>query len=177
MKSKGFNILFRIILILTFVAGMVYLIAFVRLVGAPAEMTEEQFLSACRCWTYIFIVYLFMCVGSSVLSILCFRSNGKLVSVSRTAVIVFAAVSNLLAMKYIFVFRSYEDAVEAAKAVDDLLEKGTVFIIMSFVGAMLLFFLMVSSVYNIVKISRDDEFNSVIDPAKSPEEQINRNKQ
>ena len=67
MKSKGFNILFRIILILTFVAGMVYLIEFVRLVGAPAEMTEEQFLSACRRWTYIFIVYLFMCVGSSAL--------------------------------------------------------------------------------------------------------------
>ncbi|MBR1392229.1 MAG: hypothetical protein IJ561_00175 [Ruminococcus sp.] len=174
MKSRGFNIFFRIVLIVTFFAGMVFLISFIRLVDSPAVMTEEQFLSACRRWTYTFIVYLFLCVGSSVLSILCFRSNGKIVSIARTAVIVFAAVADLLAMRYIFVFRGYEDAVEAAKAVDDLLDKGTVFIIMSFVGAMLLFFLMVSSVYNIVKISRDDEFNKVVDPTKPPEEQIKK---
>ena len=49
--NKRLNIIFRILLMLTFIAGMIYLISFVSLANAPAKMTAEEYLSACRRWT------------------------------------------------------------------------------------------------------------------------------
>ena len=150
MKHKRINIVFRIVLMLTFVVGMIYLISFVSLAGAPARMTSDEFLSACRRWTYIFFGYLGMTVASAVLSVIAMKGAIKPSAILRTGTIAFAAVANILAVRYIAVFRGYEDAVDAAKAVDSLVDTGTVFIIMSFAGAMLLFFLLISSVYDII---------------------------
>ncbi|MBR6871930.1 MAG: hypothetical protein IKN17_00320 [Ruminococcus sp.] len=167
MKSRRQVIFFRVLLILTFFAGMIYLISFVSLAGAPARMSTEDFLSACHSWTYIFFFYMALCIASAVFSVLELRvSDRKHLAVLRTVVIVFAALSDILAIRYIAVFRGYEDAVEAAKAVDSLVDTGTVFIIMSFAGAMLLFFIMVSSVYHIVRLRRIDEFDAVVEPEK-----------
>ena len=163
MKGRRFNIVFRIVLMLTFVAGMIYLIAFVNLAGAPAKMTSDEYLGACRRWTYIFFVYLGMTVASAVLSVLALRGANRLSGWVRTAVIGFAAVANILAVRYIYVFRGYEDAVDAAKAVDSLVDTGTVFIIMSFAGAMLLFFLVITSVYDIVTSSKTDEVEKALE--------------
>ena len=163
MKGKRLNIIFRIVLMLTFIAGMVYLISFVGLAGAPAKMTSEEYLGACRRWTYIFFVYLGMTAASAVLSVLVLRGGFGLAGIVRTLVIGFAAVANILAIRYIYVFRSYEDAVDAAKAVDSLVDTGTVFIIMSFAGAMLLFFLVITSVYDIVTSSKVDEVEKALE--------------
>ena len=169
MKRKGLNIIFRILLMLTFIAGMIYLISFVSLANAPAVMTSDEFLSACRRWTYIFIVYLFMTTASAVLSFIVMLGSKRLSGIVRTLVILFAAAANFLSIRYIFVFRSYEDAVEAAKAVDSLVDTGTVFIIMSFVGAMLLFFLVITSVYDLAVTQRRDEVTEALEAkAKQP---------
>ena len=167
MKSKKLTLIFRILLMLTFIAGMIYLISFVRLAGAPAVMTPDEYLAACRRWTNVFFVYMAMTLASAVLSVMALRGANKLTGVLRTAVIVFAAVANILAVRYIAAFRGYEDAVEAAKAVDGLVDTGTVFIIMSFSGAMLLFFLMITSVYDIVTTFRTDEFEKLAEEQKN----------
>lgn len=161
MKSKKLTLIFRILLMLTFIAGMIYLISFVRLAGAPAVMKSDEYLAACRRWTYVFFVYMGMTLVSAVLSVVAMRGAGKLIGVMRTAVIGFAAAANILAVRYIAVFRGYDDAVDAAKAVDSLVDTGTVFIIMSFAGAMLLFFLMITSVYDIVTTFKTDEFEKL----------------
>ena len=160
--NKRLNIIFRILLMLTFVAGMIYLISFVSLANAPAKMTAEEYLSACRRWAYVFFVYLGMTLASAVLSVMVLKGRDKPVGIVRTLVIGFAAVANILAVRYIAVFRGYEDAVDAAKAVDSLVDTGTVFIIMSFAGAMLLFFLVMTSVYDLVTNFRVDELDKAL---------------
>lgn len=157
MKSKRMTVIFRIVLMLTFIVGMVYIISFVSLANAPATKTSDEFLSACRRWTYVFFGYLGMTVASAALSVIAMRGANKLTGIIRTAVIVFAAAANILSVRYIAVFRGYEDAVEAAKAVDSLVDTGTVFIIMSFSGAMLLFFLVISSIYDIAVTMKSSE--------------------
>lgn len=161
MKSKKMTVIFRIVLMLTFIAGMIYLISFVRLASAPAVMTSDEYLAACRRWTYVFFVYMGMTLASAVLSVIALKGANKAVGAVRTAVIAFAAVANILAVKYIAAFRGYEDAVDAAKAVDGLVDTGRIFIIMSFTGAMLLFFLMVTSVYDIVTTFKTNEFEKL----------------
>ncbi|MBR4555242.1 MAG: hypothetical protein IKO27_06560 [Ruminococcus sp.] len=168
MTGRRFTVIFRIVVIFTFIMGMIYLISFVGLSQAPARSTKEEFLDSCRSWTNIFFIYMLMCLGSTALSVLNFRSGSKPAAVVRTAVLAFASVADILAVKYVYVFRGYEDAFEAAKELDSLIDKGSFFIIFSFVGAMLLFFLMISSVYTIIRTARVDEFDKVIDPAAKP---------
>ena len=165
MKNKVLVCIFRIILITTFAMGMVYLVLFVRLSTAPATMTETQFLSACRYWTYIYFAYMLLTVGSLVLSIMPFPATGKPAAILRTGTIAFAAVSNILSIKFVSVFRGYGDAFDAAHAVDDMMRKGEIFVIMSFIGAMLLFFLMISSIYALATLSKEDETEQAA-PAK-----------
>ncbi|MBR6101173.1 MAG: hypothetical protein IKP95_01995 [Ruminococcus sp.] len=149
MKNPVPVLIFRILLILTAIAGMLYLVFFMRLANAPATMTNVEFLSACRLWTYFFVGYLALTGISAVLSGMTFSATSKLTAIIRTAVLVFALIGNILSIRYISVFRGYEEAYDAADAINQLMRKGTAFIIMSFIGAMLVFFLMITSIYTI----------------------------
>ena len=170
-KSKLLNVIFRILVMLTFISGMLYIIRFVSLANAPAVMTSDEYLSACRSWTYYFFVYLIMTAACTVLSVLTVIKGGnKLSGAVRTAVLLFAAVSDVLSLKYVTLFRGYEDAVEAARAVDSLGDKGKLFIIMSFIGAMLLFFLVISSVYSLAVSKKHDELDEALGKKHEPQD-------
>lgn len=166
MKSKKFTILFRVLVILTFFAGMVYLITFVLLAGVSRNIAPDSFLEQCRRWIYIFFVYMILCICSTVFSVLSVRkAEKKLLGIIRTAVLGAAAVADILAVRYVAVFSGYEDAAEASKALDELNKTGTVFIVLSFVGTMLLFFLFVSSIYYIVTAAKESELDAVLEPS------------
>lgn len=151
LKNKAFVYIFRILIILTFIGGMLYLIAFVRLAQTSVSVSESSFLSACSRWTYYFFVYLGLAAAALLMSVIDLLKLPKPLPVIRTAVLAFCTLSDILAFRYVRVFRSYDDAVEAAKAIDGLLDKGTTFIILSFVGAMLTFFLMVASIAALIR--------------------------
>ncbi|MBR6045938.1 MAG: hypothetical protein IKP47_09925 [Ruminococcus sp.] len=166
MNSKPLIILFRILLIAVFITGMIYLIAFITLIQSPATQTSEQFLAACRRWVYYYFAYTMLCIAATVLSILTFPATPKAASITRTALLFYCSVSNLLSVRYAIAFLGYEDSYDAAKKLEDI-TGSTVFVIMSFVGAMLTFFLMVSTIYTLATLSSNEGINAVIVPKEA----------
>lgn len=103
-KKSAKVIVFRAILIAAFIVGLLYVIKFITL-GVNEDIDEDEFLKQCGRWANTYYLYLVLSVAGFVMSIICFKSTGKAVSVIRTIFLAASSVILLLPIKAMGVFK------------------------------------------------------------------------
>lgn len=151
MKSKPIVYIFRITVILAAILGAIYTVKFFILGSNIATLPTEDAFKDLGTWSMIFFIYLIVCCIATVLSVITFNATGKVCSVMRTVVLAFAAVADLLAYKYVSVFGSIKKAVEAVDEFQDIEDNGFIMVVLSFLGAVLMVILGITSIVAIIK--------------------------
>ena len=153
MKSKLLVYFFRSTVILACALGIVYVAKFFLLSTEIATVDTEDAYKSLGTWSMMYFLYLIVSCIAAVLSVAAFKTTGKVCSAVRTAVLLFAAVVNLMAYKYVSIFASIEDSIEALDEFQDIEDNGFTFVMLTFVGAFLLIFTAITSIVAIVKKS------------------------
>lgn len=86
-------VVFRVILIAAFILGVAYVLKFVQFSLSIDDLDDEEVLEMCAGWANTYYMYLAAAAAGLIMSIVCFNSTGKVVSVIRT---LFIAVSTAL---------------------------------------------------------------------------------
>lgn len=146
MKNKILFYAFRATVILAFIAGAVHAVKFIGLITDIGMLSTVTAFDDLRSWSMFFTVYEVLCIAALVLSSVTFKFTGMITSVVRTLVLVFAAGSALFAHRYIAVFGGIEDAVDAVDRFQGIEDNGFITIIISILGAALMFILAITSV-------------------------------
>lgn len=104
-KKSPKVIVFRVILMAAFVIGLIYVIQFISLGVKSEDIDQDEFLKLCGRWANTYYLYLIVTVISLIMSIVCFQSTGKVVSVIRTFFIAVSTALLLWPIKAMNVFK------------------------------------------------------------------------
>lgn len=98
-------VFFRIILIAAFILGVAYILKFVQFSLGIDDMDDEEVLEMCAGWANTYYMYLVAAAASLIMSIVCFSSTGKVVSVIRTFFIAVSTALLFWPMKIMNIFK------------------------------------------------------------------------
>lgn len=151
MKKNLLFYVFRITVIITFCTGLIYLVKFFLLISQLPMMSTQDGFESLGSWSMIFFIYELLCLASLVLSAVTFKLTSVLSSAVRTAVMLFAAGADLFAHRYVSIFSSFDNAIDAVDRFQDIEDSGFGAILCSFAGVVLMLFAAITSVIALVR--------------------------
>lgn len=157
-------IVFRVIIIVTFLAGAMYVVNFRKLAVGLDKATDQTTLSLVSKWTNTYYLYLGLMILGVIFSIVCFKSTKNWVSTVRTVFLAGSVVCTFAAKSVVDVFRAVvkvdindpSSVVDATKGIyglqdaqfDDMVAK----LLLPYLSVLILFVLMITSVATLIGI-------------------------
>lgn len=162
MKEKNglIGTIFRFLVIAAFILGVVYLIQFIRIGLSDSDIDTDEIQALCGSFSKSYYLYLILTLASFVLSIVCFKKTGPVVSVFRTICLGISSILIILPIKVVNVLHAisnfdlddldeydeYYDEVKILSNEDELAK-----ILLPLIATVILLILAITSVVNLVK--------------------------